>query len=53
LRLNILSFVISLERDRHEFEVTSYLELLVNFGVSLEGVCQKLVIKSLEEIVTN
>jgi hypothetical protein len=32
----------SLERDCHEVEVTPNLELLVTFGVSLEGVCHKL-----------
>jgi hypothetical protein len=33
------SFGISLEADCHEVEVTPNLELLANFGVSMEGVC--------------
>jgi hypothetical protein len=32
----------SLERDCHEVEVTPNLELLVIFGMSLEGVCHEL-----------
>ncbi len=32
----------SLDRDGHEVEVTPYLELLVTFGISLEGVCLEL-----------
>jgi hypothetical protein len=32
----------SLERDCHEVEVTPNLELLVTFGMSLEGVCHEL-----------
>jgi hypothetical protein len=32
----------SLEGDCHEVEVTPNLELLVTFGVSLEGVCREL-----------
>jgi hypothetical protein len=31
----------SLEEDCHEVEVTPILELLVTFGVSLEGVCHE------------
>jgi hypothetical protein len=31
-----------LEGDCYEGEVTSYLELLVTFGISLEGVCHVL-----------
>jgi hypothetical protein len=33
------SFVMSLEGDCHEVEVTPNLELLVFFAMSLEGVC--------------
>jgi hypothetical protein len=36
------SFGMSLGRDRHEIEVTANLELLVTFGMSLEGVCHEL-----------
>jgi hypothetical protein len=32
----------SLEVDCHEVEVTPNLELLVTFGMSLEGVCHEL-----------
>ena len=32
----------SLEGDCHEFEVSPNLELLVKFGISLEGVCHEL-----------
>jgi hypothetical protein len=32
----------TLEGDCHEVEVTSYLELLVTFGMSLQGVCHEL-----------
>jgi hypothetical protein len=32
----------SLEGDSHEVEVTHNLELLVTFGISLEGVCHEL-----------
>jgi hypothetical protein len=32
----------SLEGDCHEVEVTTNLELLVPFGMSLEGVCHEL-----------
>jgi hypothetical protein len=33
----------NLERDCHEVEVTPNLELLVLFGMSLEGVCRELI----------
>jgi hypothetical protein len=32
----------SLERDCHEVEVTPNLELLVTFGMNLDGVCHEL-----------
>jgi hypothetical protein len=32
----------SLEGDCHEVETTPNLELLVTFGISLEGVCREL-----------
>jgi hypothetical protein len=32
----------SLERDCHEVKVTPDLELLVNFGIRLEGLCHEL-----------
>jgi hypothetical protein len=35
-------FVVSLEEDCHEVEVTPNLELLVSFGMSLERVCHGL-----------
>jgi hypothetical protein len=38
------SFGMSLEVDCHEVEVASYLELLVTFGMSLEGVFHELFI---------
>ncbi len=36
------SFVMSLEEDYHEVEVTPNLELVVTFGMSFEGVCHEL-----------
>jgi hypothetical protein len=36
------SFSMSLEGDSHEVEVTLNMELLVTFGMSLEGVCNVL-----------
>jgi hypothetical protein len=36
------SFGMSLEEHSHEVEVTPNLELLVTFGMSLEGVCHEL-----------
>ncbi len=36
------SFVVSLEGDCHELEVTPNMELLVAFGMSLKGICQEL-----------
>jgi hypothetical protein len=36
------SFSMNLERDCREVEVTPNLELLVTFGMSLEGVCYEL-----------
>ncbi len=33
----------SLEGDCHDIEVTPNLELLVTFGMSLEGVCNELI----------
>jgi hypothetical protein len=36
------SFVMSLEGDCNEVEVTPNLEFLVTFGLSLEGVCHEL-----------
>jgi hypothetical protein len=36
------SFGVTLEGDVHEVEVTPNLELLVTFGMCLEGVCHEL-----------
>jgi hypothetical protein len=43
----------SLEGDRRELDVTSNLELLVTFGMSLDGVCYVLYTKSHYKLIPN
>jgi hypothetical protein len=43
----------SLEGDFHEVEVTPNLELLVTFGMSLEGVCHELYTQCHYKLIPN
>jgi hypothetical protein len=47
------SFGVSLERDCHKVEATPSLELLVTFGINLEGVCHEFVMRSKNNFITS